>query len=422
LHGKFFWHFGIDRSYFAMHQEWLLLLFWPLYALVPSPQTLFFLQTVCIAISAVPMYLIARRVLQDDWSALAAAVALVMFPSVVSQNVNQLHTSQWVLPLLLAMFYCFATENFRWYVWFCVLAALGKENTPLTLLMFVPYALWHHRSRRWWLLPVVVSAIMMLINFRIAGPYFAQGWKYEALGYLSNLGGTWGEVFASLLSFRLLEAMFQPANGQYVLTLFQPALWVLPLLAPEVIFAMPDLGTNLIAGNTGMKVVAWHYNVNTGAFIVLAAVYAIPRLENRLKTWGPSICLRPAVPLLLAAFAIAHWPFWFTPSQYQPLPQYAAQREARSMIPPNASVLVGPQMLVGQFSSREKFMTNDRLQDDPARMFAFDWAYFDLNLAHVHPRLPRETIEAFMKNPSYELVYSKSNVLVFHRRDQGESR
>jgi hypothetical protein len=128
------------------------------------------------------------------------------------------------------------------------------------------------------------------------------------------------------------------------------------------------------------------------------------------------------VPLLLAAFAIAHWPFWFTPSQYQPLPQYAAQREARSMIPPNASVLVGPQMLVGQFSSREKFMTNDRLQDDPARMFAFDWAYFDLNLAHVHPRLPRETIEAFMKNPSYELVYSKSNVLVFHRRDQGESR
>ena len=21
LHGKFFWHFGIDRSYFAMHQE-----------------------------------------------------------------------------------------------------------------------------------------------------------------------------------------------------------------------------------------------------------------------------------------------------------------------------------------------------------------------------------------------------------------
>lgn len=421
-HGKFFWHFGIERSYFAMHQEWLLLLIWPLYGLWPAPQCLFLVQTVCLALSAVPMFLMARSVLRHELGAVAAAVALVMFPSVVSQNVNQLHTSQWVLPLLLSMLYFFQRENYRWYAVFCVLAAMGKENTPLTLLMFVPYAWAHGRSRRWWCLPLGVSVFFLVLNFKIVGPYFAQGWEYEALGYLSNLGQSWGEVLRAMLSPKLFEALFQPGNGSYLLALFQPVLWVLPLLAPEFMFVVPDLGTNLVAGNTGMKVVAWHYNVNTGAFLVVAAVFAIPRLERHLRRrWG-TIRLVPVIPVLLAIIAVAHWPFWFVPTQYRPLPHYPSQREARVMIPADAPVLVGPQMLVGQFSSREKFMTNDRLNDDPSKMFEYDWAYFDTNLANVHPRLPRETVDAYVNNPAFEMIFAKDGVLVFRRRVQDQRR
>jgi uncharacterized membrane protein len=416
LHGKFFWHFGIDRSYFAMHQEYLLFLVWPLYALLPGPKTLFFVQTLCIALSTVPMFLIARRVLQDEWSAVAVAVALIAFPSIASQNVNQLHTSQWVLPLLLEAFYFFLAGDFRWYAVFCVLAAMGKENTPLTLLMFVPYALWNRRERRWWLTPLVVSVVALVVDFKVVEPYFARGWKYEALGYLSNLGNTWGEVFSALFSSKLVDALFQPANGRYILMLFQPVLWVLPLFAPEILFAAPDVGTNLIAGNFGMKVVAWHYNVYAGAFLMLACVFAIPRLERWLgKRLGP-LRLCPVTPVLLAVFAIAHWPFWFAPSQYQPLPMYDAQRLAREIIPPDASVLVGPEMLVGPFSSRLKFTTNDRLNDDPRRMFEYDYAFFDLNYGGVSPPLSRETVVAFANNPDYELVFAEQNVYVFRRK------
>jgi uncharacterized membrane protein len=414
LHGKFFWHFGIDRSYFAMHQEILLFLFWPLYALIPSPKTLFFVQTFCIAVSAVPMFLIARRVFGDDWSALFMAVALIMFPSIVSQNANQLHTSQWVLPLLLACFYFFLKEDYRWFVVFCILAALGKENTPLTLLMFVPYALWKRRAKKWWITPAAVSVCSLILSFKIIGPYFARGWEYEALGYMSNLGNTWGEVIAALFSPKLFQALFQPANGPYLLQLLQPAVWILPFFAPEVIFVAPDLGTNLLAGNIGLKVPVWHYNVYTGAFLVLACTFSIMNLERWLKTR-----LRPVLPALVCAFAIAHWPFWLNPREYRPLPHYEAQKQARELIPPAASVLIGPQLMVGHFSDRLKFTTNDRVNNDPQKMFEYDWAFFDLNYRGYSPPLPEETVRAFASNPDYELVFSEQNVLVFRRKDHG---
>lgn len=420
LHGKFFWHFVIDRSYFAMHQEWLALFFLPLYALFPSPKTLLFIQTFCLGISAVPMFLIARRVLQDDWSALFAAVAVIFFPTVVSQNVNNMHSSPWVLPFLLTAFYFFHKEDYRWFVVFSILAVLGKENTPLTLLAFTPYALWLRRSKRWWIAPVVIAAVSLYTSFGIVGPYFAQGWKYEALGYLSNLGNTWPEVFAGLFSSKLFDALFQPANGPFLLYLLQPALWLLPFLAPEFLFVLPDLGTNLIAGNTGMKVIPWHYNVNVGGFLVLAAVFALPRLQRWLpQRAGAAIRLTPVVPALLAALAIAHWPFWFSPVHYRPLPHYETQLRARALVPADASLLVGPNLILGPFSSRMKFTANNLVNNDPARMFEYDWAYFDLNYPWYVPPVPRETVMAFANNPDYELVFQEKNVIVFRRRNYG---
>lgn len=92
------------------------------------------------------------------------------------------------------------------------------------------------------------------------------------------------------------------------------------------------------------------------------------------------------------------------------------------MIPPDASLLIGSEMLVGQFSCREKFTTNDRLGNDPQRMFAHDWAYFDLNYRCVYPPLPIDTVRAFANNPSYECVHSQQNVYVFRRKQSSSEK
>ena len=418
LHGQFFWHFDIDRSYFAMHQEALVFVVWPLYALFPGVRTLFFVQTMCISLSGVVMFLIARRVLKDDLSAVLMALALLFFPSIASQNVNQLHTSQWVLPLLLSCFYFFLTENYRWFVAFCIFAALGKENTPLTLLVFVPYALWKRRGWRWWATPLAVSAVALVVDFKIVGPYFAHGWRYEALGYLGNLGNNWGEVFRNILfdPSKLWSALTQADNGPYLIQLLQPALWLFPFLVPEVLFAIPDLFINLIARNNGMKVVAWHYNVYTGAFLVLASLFAIPRVEALIRKRFGSVSLCPVLPMLICVMSVAHWPFWFYPYEYQPLPHYEDQVRARALIPRDAPVLYAPDREGAFFSNRLKFASNFMAKDDVQQMLRYDWVYLDMNFAQVYPPIPTTTLMAFAKNPDYQCLFAESGIYVFRRK------
>jgi hypothetical protein len=263
---------------------------------------------------------------------------------------------------------------------------------------------------------LVISIVVLFVDFRIAGPYFARGYKYEGLTYLSNLGTTWGEVFAGLLSPKLFSALTQPENGPYVIALFQPSLWFLPLLTREILFVIPDLGVNLLAGNNGMKVIAWHYNCLTGAFLVLSNTFAIPRVEQWLSRRRIAVRLCPVLPALLAVFALAHWPFWFVPAQYRPLPQYEAQRQARALIPPDASLLVSPVWLIGQFSCRMRFSSHSQLRDDPKLMFEYDWAYFDMNPVY-YDRVPAATLDAFRNNPDYQCVFADKGILLFRRKE-----
>jgi len=190
----------------------------------------------------------------------------------------------------------------------------------------------------------------------------------------------------------------------------------LPFLAPEVLFALPDLFVNLIAGNNGMKVVAWHYNVYTGAFLVLASLFAIPRLEALLrKRFGP-VSLCPVLPMLICVISIAHWPFWFHPQEYQPLPHYEAQVRARALIPPGVPVLYAPDREGAFFSDRSRFSNNIMVKDDPQQMFQYDWVYFDMNFARMYPPIPTSTLMAFANNPDYQCLFAESGIYVFRRK------
>src|SRR5207247_1690090 len=127
LHGKFFWCFDLDNSYFESHQEPLLILYLPLYFIAPSVKTLLFLQTLSIAVASIPVYLLGRKVLESEQAAVLMAVAFLFFPTLVSQHVNQLHTSVFPLPFLMFAFYCFQEQRSLPFVALLTLACLGKE-------------------------------------------------------------------------------------------------------------------------------------------------------------------------------------------------------------------------------------------------------------------------------------------------------
>src|SRR2546427_205850 len=84
LKGEVFWAFFGNCSYFAFHPEPLLFLFVPAFYIFPSPRTLIVIQSICIAVASIPVYLLGRKLLEREAVGVLMALGFLLFPTIVS--------------------------------------------------------------------------------------------------------------------------------------------------------------------------------------------------------------------------------------------------------------------------------------------------------------------------------------------------
>lgn len=425
LHGKFFWHFDLQGSTFEMHQEPLILLFWPIYFLFPGVKTMFFITSLCITFGGLATFLVARKVLEDDLAAGFAAAAYLFYPSIASQHINQLHTSVFPVPFLMFAFYFYFVERFRWFVVFLVLACLGKENVALTAFMFFPLALVQRRHWKWIVTPAITALGSLILSFAVIRPMFASGRGYIAMENFGNLGNSMGEVVKTALTQpnKVVDAMLNGQNFQYLLFAVQAIGWVFPWFAAELMLILPDLLTNTISDNTGLKVMAWHYNMHIGSFLIIAAIISIPRIERWLGRKIGEGRYRLVLAAALCAFSLSSWWMWFNTGEYRVRPAHDALHRAFKLVPKDASLLMGPSQIMAHLSAREVFSTPDRLVRVPEEMYKYNWILFDMNFTTGSPYIPADqhvtldVFNSFRTNQLYEAVFAEKNVFVLRRRE-----
>jgi uncharacterized membrane protein len=403
-------------------------LFVPFYYIAPYAKTLFFLQTVCIAVASIPIYLLGRKLLRHELGGLLMAVAFLFFPSLVSQNVDQVNDAVFPLPFLMFALYFFQEEQFVPFLITAGLASLGKEMTPLTLIMFAPYAFWRKRSWKWVAASLAVPIAALSVSLGIIRPHFAmssqtKGW-YPGLGYFPGFGDSLGEFVKTILfhPVKVLAALWTVQNSIYLLLLLTAVGFVLPFLVPEALLALPELFFNLLSANDGLKTVVWCYNVNTGAFLVVATMYALSRGDRFLQMRLGVAKFGPVLAGCVALLCVSNWWQWFVPSYYVLPPQYKAQQAAFKIVPPDDSLCVGPGQIVGHVSHRKVLGSTEFLQMSqakPEQLLLYNWVLFDMN--YRTPQLgwsvPEEMYMPFVNNPKYELVFARDNVFLCRRRE-----
>ncbi len=141
MRGQFLPVYFAPGCLLGCHVNWVVLAGLPLFAVWRSFYALLFFQSLMLTIAAWPFYLLAKHVLQNHRPALLAGIAFLIFPTIVSQHVNQIHDDQFGLPFLMLATYCFVTGRFRGFVIGMVLTCLGKESLTLTTAAFGVYAL-----------------------------------------------------------------------------------------------------------------------------------------------------------------------------------------------------------------------------------------------------------------------------------------
>ena len=421
LKGNLFWNFGSGNSYFESHPEPLLFLYIPLYALAPSPKMSIFLQTFCIAVSAVPVFLLGRKLFRNDAAAICMAVALLFFPSIVALSIGQVHTISFGLPFLMFAFYFFCEERFWPYLITLALVSLGKESFPLTAAMFAPYALWKRRRWPWVVTSFVVPIGLLLFDLKIVRPHFIQAsHEYFALQYFPGMGNSLGEFAKTILTRPdiVAQRLFTAPNGMYLALLLGGVAFFLPFLSKEAIFLVPELFINLLSSNDGMKTVIYLYNCEVGAFLVIASLFTIVKLERRLRAALGDGQYGVVLAVCVAILCLSNWWQWFNPSEYQYDSLHETRQRAFGLIPQDDSLVAGPGQVLAHVAHRKLLADQKMIALFPDQMFKYNWVFFDMNYQRpiLGEYVPREQLMEYGANTDYQVIFAENNIFVIRRK------
>lgn len=429
-------------SYLGDHFSPFILFLTPLYLVWSDPRLLLTIQTVAVALSAVPLYLISKkRFTQKSPLLFLLAPALWLFnPSVHNMTIFEFSLVPFAVLALLFAIYFYQRNQLVPFVVALALAITTREDVSFIVFFFGILAAFDRRPWKWIALPVGLATIYATIAFSLIS-FFAPAGSYKFLLYYGWLGGGSAfEIASSLLGhpLKLIQHFFTFGNFEFIAGLTFPFLFV--VLSPHRYFILliPPLAATLLSVQGGSALMfQTHY---AGLFLLILMPVAIekinalnngtwprliPRILRERRIW---IGLTVAATLYAASTYGSLLPVTqrIIENEYAPAPT-----KLLSFIPDSAAVAASWSLLT-PFSSRDniyslhyalieknQFALSNYTLPDNTEYLAIDWEDVLKGRVHIddHPRY-KETIPAYQKNlaeifDNYELLYADGPYALF---------
>ncbi len=266
------------------HFSAILYLIAPLYWIAPTPKTLLLVQTVALALGAIPVYALARL------EKLAAPVALLFsgvylcYPAMQWSNTYEFHPETFATPLLLFAFYFLNKDQLKPYLTCLVFACLTKETIGLTVVFLGIYAFCEQKKK--FLLPSIVLGMAALLIAGLSIRYF-NGSPSPYIAFY--------EPWTKLSLREAIQMLGHIIIGHwfYYFKLLVPVLF-LSLVRPKILLlVLPSLASNLLVlvNRPGMKDIEEHYTVLITPFLLCAMVLGFSFLNKKIGFIGRAIIM-----------------------------------------------------------------------------------------------------------------------------------
>ncbi len=351
----------------AMHVEPIYFLIAPLYWVWSDPRALLILQTVVVALGALPAYWLARDRLGDGLPAIVFPLAYLLFPALEAANRFDFHAVTLAASLFLFAAYGLLTGRTRMFLLFALLAAATKEEMPLLMAMMGLYAAVIQRRPRLGIPVAVIGVLWFLIAAFVIVPAFNTSGRSPYLEYYDSAGLV-GEGGAPVTL--ALSRLFTRDNLSYVARLLMPVGW-LSLLSPATLAMLaPSLLVNLISDNHQMHFLErYHYAAPLVPFVVISGIMGAAWISRRLSRGQPERMRRIATILsvwVLICTLAYHYYRGFTPLAegftWPQVTEHARRLQTIArLIPANAS-------LSAQYNLNPHFSQRDRINLFPYSM------------------------------------------------------
>ncbi|MDI6815959.1 MAG: DUF2079 domain-containing protein [Actinomycetota bacterium] len=406
---------------FGEHLSFNLVLLAPLYKIWPDVRLLLVLQTVMLAIGALPVYLLARDRLKNSVIALALAASYLLYPALQWLNHDQFHPEALATPTLLFAFYFATKRRYMLFTAAALVAVLAKEDVALVMIVMGIYlAITNNRTVGF------ATSLASLAWFVVGLKYILPAFNGTSLFYARNfstLGSTLGEVAINTLTKPglVLPIIIQESNLMYITQLLAPVAFS-PLASIEVLLvALPALFSNAVSQQGYMHNIEYHYTATIIPFVFAGAILAIEKLALKKRE-------AVVVAALLVAVALASNFFW-SPS---PISSHykrafvvideakrASMKKALVLIPDDA-VVSASYVFVPHLTHREKIyeFPNPYIAvnwgvngENPADKDTIDFVIVDFSQLNSD----QQKIASTLRNTKFTQVYSRNDILVFKR-------
>jgi len=294
IHGRWFQFTNQATDYYgpptrlAVHFEPIILPLSLLYLFYADPRILLVFQTLVLVSGALPVFLLTRKYL-PEWPILAAlmVVAYLLSPALLGINIFDFHPISLATPLLLYAMLALDHKRYGWFILACILAAMCKEDVPLTIAVLGLFLIWKYKLPRLGITLTIGGLLWSFIGFSIIS-HFYPGAQHNNFWYrYQALGSSPGEAIVNLIIHPwLFFTTFITLNRLYYLASLFRSTGFLSLLAPEwLLLALPGLAVNLLSTDSLNYSGVYHYNAGIIPFVMLSAIHGTRRLISLWQGW-----------------------------------------------------------------------------------------------------------------------------------------
>ena len=295
LHGRFFQFTNQGSDFYgpptrlAIHVEPIILPLSLLYLFHADARLLLVFQTLMIAASGWPIYVLTRKYI-PMWAFIAPVMVLAYYlmPALLSLNLFDFHPLSLATPFLLYAVLALEYKHYGWFLLACILAAACKEDVPLAVAILGGLVIWQYKLPRLGLILIIGGVTWSMIAFLVVIPHFYPGAVHSNYWYrYESLGSSPGVAIVNILLHPwLLFATFLTLDRFYYMASLLRSTGFLSLLAPEWLLpAIPALAINLFSDYPLYYSGVYHYNAVIIPFVMISAIHGMRRFLLLWSSW-----------------------------------------------------------------------------------------------------------------------------------------
>jgi len=261
----------------AIHNDIILAFLAPFYLIYSGAQTLVVIQTIVIALGAIPIYLLGKMILKSKPLGITFAFAYLMYSPLQRAGNFDFHAVLLAVTFLLFMFYLFLRKKYWISFIFFVLSIFSKEQISLTAGFFafiMAVTAYRKKDRKklfFSILILLISVVWFFASIWLIAPYF-RGGQHFALSRYSNPGD-------GLFSY--INLIFNYDNLRYLFLLLFP-LGFLSLFSPwYLLIALPEFMVNFLSSHSQMRGIDNHYAAIIIPFVFISAIFGVNEILKR---------------------------------------------------------------------------------------------------------------------------------------------